>query len=198
MNSCRREPPTPAALSHISTVLEQLTMIRSGSYARQSVETQQKSPSGDGSYEHAFSKFALVAVLTVVVLTGCDVGAGRIKGNGEVHLRSIVALYNSAGNQQGRAPTSEAELRDYVVANAQQVLEKLEIASFDELLISERDGLPFVVLYGKTPKGVRPDIIAYEQTGINGKRLVGFSLGNIEEVDETAFRKFVPEGAVAK
>ena len=140
----------------------------------------------------------LFAILAASVLTGCDDGAGRTKGSGEAHLRSLVALYNSAGNQQGRAPTSEAELRDYVVANAQQVLERLEIASFDELLISERDGQPFVVLYGKPPKGVRPDIIAYEQTGIDGKRLVGFSLGNIEEVDETAFRELVPEGAIAE
>ncbi|MGI9430472.1 MAG: hypothetical protein ACR2NM_17560, partial [Bythopirellula sp.] len=38
---------------------EQLTFLRLGSYARQSVEAAQKPPSGDGSYEHAFSKYIL-------------------------------------------------------------------------------------------------------------------------------------------
>jgi hypothetical protein len=38
-------------------------------------------------------------------------------------------------------------------------------------------------------------IIAYEQTGVNGKRFVASSIGGIEEVDATRFQELVPTGA---
>jgi len=92
----------------------------------------------------------------------------------------------------GRPPKSEAEFKDFIQTNGSKVLERLNIASVDELFISERDKQPIVVLYGKKPEGVRRDIVAYEQTGVAGSRQVGFALGMIEDVEADKFGELVP------
>lgn len=64
----------------------------------------------------------------------------------------------------------------------------------DELLVSPSDGQPFVVRYGKAAAPlVSRGVIAYEQTGKDGKRFVGYRLGYVEAVDEEKFRTVVPK-----
>jgi hypothetical protein len=65
-------------------------------------------------------------------------------------------------------------------------LEKLRVDSIDELFVSERDGQPLVVVYGSPPAG--SDVVVYEHTGVNGKRLVGHRIGMVEEADEATFK----------
>ena len=64
--------------------------------------------------------------------------------------------------------------------------EQMKVGSFDELFVSERDGQPLVVVYGSPPKD--SDVVVYEQTGVNGKRLVGHRIGMVEEVDEAQYK----------
>jgi hypothetical protein len=104
-------------------------------------------------------------------------------------MRALVNLFNYAESKLGHRPASEAELKSLIKASGQQMITSLNLGSVDELFVSERDGQPFTVLYGAQPKGEARDVIAYEQTGVAGKRLVGYSLGAIAEVDEEQFAK---------
>jgi hypothetical protein len=75
------------------------------------------------------------------------------------------------------------------------MLANAEVQNTDELFISERDGKPFVIFYGQPPNGVANGVIAFEQEGVDGKRLVGYMLGMIEHVDEARFNELVPNSA---
>jgi hypothetical protein len=69
------------------------------------------------------------------------------------------------------------------------------ISSAEELFVSERDGLPYVVFYDRTPAGVANGVIAFEQQGVDGLRYVGYSVGIVEEADEQRFDTLVPPTA---
>ncbi|HEX2473540.1 MAG TPA: hypothetical protein VHK01_02270, partial [Lacipirellulaceae bacterium] len=69
------------------------------------------------------------------------------------------------------------------------------VSNLEELFISERDGEPYVIFYGQRPAGVAADVVAYERTGVDGKRFVGDSVGGVGEVDEQAFAGMVPPAA---
>jgi hypothetical protein len=83
-------------------------------------------------------------------------------------------------------------LKSFIATNASQMVDSLHVGSADELFVSERDGKHFIVLYGEPPKGASRDVIAYEQTGVDGNRLVGYSLGIMQEVDEQQLARLVP------
>src|SRR3712207_8080558 len=57
-------------------------------------------------------------------------------------------------------------------------------------LFRSRDNQPLAVVYGTPPSG--SDVLVYEKTGVDGKRMVGRSMGSAEEVDESRFRELVP------
>jgi len=108
------------------------------------------------------------------------------------HLRALVNLYNYAASKLGHRPTNEAEFKNFIAANGAPMLESLHIKNADDLFISERDGEAFVVLYGPAAPGAGHDMVAYERTGVSGRRLLGYSLGAVEEVDEQRFEELVP------
>lgn len=135
--------------------------------------------------------------LAVSLFLGCT-GSSQQAQKQTSHLRTLLSMFNSAASQMGRPPKSEEELKGFIQEKGAKVLERLEIAGVDELFLSERDGQPFVVLYGRKPQGVRRDVVAYEQTGVDGIRHVGFDLGMIEDVDEEKFRELVPESAITE
>ncbi|RIK71198.1 MAG: hypothetical protein DCC67_20400 [Planctomycetota bacterium] len=101
-------------------------------------------------------------------------------------------------SETGARPANEQQLKDYIAKNGQETLQRLNVESVDALFTSERDGQPFVVLYGPRPKEMTVDVVAYERTGVDGKRQVASSLGTIREVDEAEFRELVPHSASAK
>lgn len=139
----------------------------------------------------AMLAFGLVAAS----IFGCSNGSQAAREKQTSHLRTLISFYNAAGRAQGAAPKSEEQLKAYIEAEGKDVLSRLEISSVDELFVSERDEQPFVVFYGKKPKGVRPDVVAYEKSGVDGSRRVGFDLGMIQEFNETEFREIVPADA---
>jgi hypothetical protein len=102
----------------------------------------------------------------------------------------LTNLYAKSERELGRSPANEQEFKA-AIGKMDISLEAMKVGSIDELFVSERDGQPFVIVYGQSPQGV----VAYEQTGVDGKRQVGFKLGNIEDVDEARFRELVPSAA---
>lgn len=101
-------------------------------------------------------------------------------------LLGYYVQYTTANREQ--APPDDAAFRKFLAAK--------QVAEIDKLLVSPRDGKPFVVTYNKSltadgSKGNLPPelrekvVVIREQDGANGKRLVGYSSGLVEEVDAT-------------
>ncbi len=141
---------------------------------------------------HRDSSFALLAFVLLMGCGGGSVGTNRAK---EIsHVGAITTLYFRADSVLRKSPASEQEFKEVI---AQQNVDPgvLGVGSADELFVSDRDGQPLVIIYGQTaPQGV----VAYEQVGKDGVRLVGFKNGQIDAADATRFAKLVPTPAPAQ
>lgn len=132
----------------------------------------------------------LLGMLMLAGCAGAKTEAARKRESS--HLRSLVSVYNFAAAKLGHRPANQAEFKSFIAANARPMLDSQHVNSVDELFISERDGQPFVVLYGEPTKGAAADLVAYEQVGVAGKRLAGYSLGAIAEIDEQQLANLAP------
>jgi len=130
-----------------------------------------------------------LALIAAALLVGCGSNAGSAT-KGVSHVGAISALYFKATSVLGRSPADEQEFKA-AVAKGPMDLDVLGVSSVDELFVSDRDGQPLVILYGPRLKNSH-GVIAYEQTGKDGVRLVGTSNGQVIEADATRFSKLVP------
>ena len=122
-------------------------------------------------------KSMTAALLSATLLAGCGQDdalasptAARLKGLATMYLDCLVA-------KGGNAPASEAELKKHMrtVDQIQLNLAGFQRDSIDEAFVSLRDNEPFVVVYGVaagTLGAKDGPIIAYEKTGVGGRRLV--------------------------
>ena len=107
----------------------------------------------------------------------------------QVNLSTLIQYYNMYTNEHdGTVPPDEGAFKAF--------LAEKKVPDADKLLISPRDKQPYKIKYGvapvtptsKTSKGlVPPDksdnqaIIAEEQTGVGGKRMIIYNSGVIKE-----------------
>jgi hypothetical protein len=129
-------------------------------------------------------------------IAGCAAQEGAMTRAEFPRLPVLVSMHGMMEASTGRLPANEKEFKRFIVEKGTHLLERAGVASVDELFISERDGQPFVVIYGKYPPGMASKIVAYEQDGVVGKRQVGYSAGAVELIDEMYFRELVPASAV--
>ena len=145
---------------------------------------------------------AALGALVLIVLAGCDSPTASQAVDTEnsrlrwlikvrTHAHSRGNILKSQDDYKRHIQNLEPTLRDTVINGA-------GVSNVDELFISERDGQPYVIFYGRPPAGLNPDLVGYEQTGVDGKRFVGFGLGVVEEVDEQRFSELVPPAARPK
>lgn len=126
--------------------------------------------------------------MVVIALTGCN--GDDASSDAHSHIRVLTRFYTRVSMDLGRPPKDEAEFKEKIKAiNAD--LNAVGVSSVDELFVSERDGQPLVVDYGDFPKG--SSVVIYEQTGVDGKRMVGQRIGSVEEVDDARFKELVPQ-----
>jgi hypothetical protein len=144
-------------------------------------------------------RHAAVLLLCLQFAIGCTsqkAASGLSRENS--HLRWLIRLYIQAG-QQGRQPKSEKELKQFIAGMPadfrERVLSSAGVSSVDDLFVSERDRLPYVVFYDRAPAGVTSGVIAFEQQGVDDRRYVGYSIGIVEEADEERFNSIVPPAA---
>jgi hypothetical protein len=132
----------------------------------------------------------LSLLLGLSVLVASSLGCARRDENlqnlDKSHVRSLTILHGLAVAKLRHLPSDEEEFKQ-AIATLSISPEKMKVSSFDELFVSERDGKPLVVIYGASNKN--SDVLVYEQTGVNGKRLVGHRIGVVEEVDEAEYKK---------
>ena len=129
-------------------------------------------------------------VLLSVTVLGCTSHRDEVRAKEVSHARAIATLYFRAASTLGRPPENEQEFKQ-AAAQGQMDLGVLGVDSVDELFVSDRDAQPLTMVYGKAPQGVARGVIAYEQTGKDGIRLVAFNNGQVIEANQAKFAELV-------
>jgi len=91
------------------------------------------------------------------------------------------------GRHQGHLPPDEASLKSFMRSEGKGALSKGSVADIDALFSSERDDKPLVISYGSSSpnREFTPElIVAQEQIGVEGRRLVAFPSGAVRELDQ--------------
>lgn len=131
----------------------------------------------------------LLAALTISwTNSGCNSHSNAASNNEHSHVRILTMLHTRATTTLGRPPRDEQEFKQ-TLAGLQLPLDSLNVDSIDQLFVSERDGQPLAIHYGALPANL--DVVVYEQTGAEGKRLVGHRIGMVEELDEAAWNALI-------
>lgn len=111
---------------------------------------------------------ALIAMIPLLVLAGCGGPEPAQEDDTTKDLRQISSAYEVIMSGKNRPPKSMDEIR--------QVLSELHAAGMgdapDEVLVSSRDGQPYVVKLGVELGSGAGGVFAHEQTGVDGKRYV--------------------------
>ncbi len=111
------------------------------------------------------------------------------------HLQTLAVLYGQYRGEKGQSPPDLATFKKFIESLP---ADRLMGNTPDELFMSPRDKQPYVVIYNVKPTGMPggPDpvpLIAYEQTGVGGKRYIADVMVGVQEVDEGAFQTLLPK-----
>jgi hypothetical protein len=137
--------------------------------------------------------------LILAGLTGC--GSDALSSPTAANLRKLANLYlDLAASQRGQGPARQEDFQKYVRGLPDQILRIKDIdpKDRDALFVSGRDGQPFVIVYGVGISGMSPTkapLVAYEQTGKAGKRLVAYANTKVEEVGEAKLQELTGTGS---
>jgi len=136
----------------------------------------------------------LTVLALALAVTGC--GSNAVESPTAKKLKGLATMYASfAVGKNGPGPKSEKEFKDYVMsAPFQQLPPGIDPDKRGELFVSDRDGQPFVIVPGASIAGMTADkaaLVAYEQTGVGGKKLVAFANSKVEEVGPDRLQELV-------
>lgn len=144
---------------------------------------------GFGQVIGGTSRFLILGFVVCFIL-GCGKTLPGVKFN-QTNIRRLRTAYNiyaRLNNLQG--PKSEQEFKEFLKTDltAKVRLERIgvDIASVDDIFISERDEQPFRVRYGL--KGSKDQGVIFEEEGIDGKRFV--ALWDPVEVDAETYDQY--------
>jgi hypothetical protein len=129
----------------------------------------------------------MLPCLAALALSGCSSPEVQPLSEDEMaavrHFQKIGAAYNQAYQAKGKPPTTADDLRKYL---------KKEPGGVDPL-VSPNDGKLVVIVPGvamdATPAPDEQSIVAYEQTGVNGKRMMVDVRGMVHTVTDKDFAK---------
>ncbi len=134
-----------------------------------------------------------VSILTLCALVlGCGKSTAVKFDESQARMKTLALLFAEfVGSNNGRLPADEAQLKTFIRQKRGQSPAGGAVANPDDLFVSARDGQPLVIKYGQkagVPGRIAPStIIAYEQTGVGGKRLVVLPTGGVAELDADSF-----------
>jgi hypothetical protein len=132
------------------------------------------------------SAFGGCVALIVLGLAGCGhkPPPEPAKGSAQANLEAILNSYRKASNELKRPPKSLDEFKSYLK----------QYGDPEQLLISPRDGQPFVLVLGtdiwEEPSPTNPLIIAYEKEGKDGRRFAVMPMGAVIPYTADEMAKF--------
>jgi hypothetical protein len=133
--------------------------------------------------------------LAFLMATGCSSQKKSLPRE-QSGLKKISRLYGKFLTQSHNVPpANEAEFKKFVHSLPPADVKSFGIDESDRIFTSERDGKPYVILYGQPqgpPGPAGSPVIAHEQEGKDGKRWVASAMGAVEEVSDARFRELVP------
>jgi hypothetical protein len=128
--------------------------------------------------------------MLVVCAAGCS-SAPKGPDSSSTNLQLVADYYAIFLKEHRRLPKNEAEFKNFLAPVVAEDV-KAEGKTVEELLVSHRDGKPFVLFTQENPPPEGAALAVYEQVGMNGIRCVADTAGTIQEVDEPTFRTMVP------
>jgi len=140
----------------------------------------------------------VTSLLALLISAGCGDQALEQSATEGRRVGAIVTTHNMMERATGRLPPNEQEFKKFITENGSQMLERSGVTAVDELFVSDRDGQPLVVTYGKYPAGMNAKIVVYEKNGADGKRFVGYNSGAVELVDDARFSGLVTVSSAPK
>jgi len=139
-------------------------------------------------------RFAVLTygVLSTIGWVGCGGHSSSSSGGPQAsNLRSIGGAYQLLLKEHRWLPANETEFKEFVPLVAAEDL-KARNVTVDQIMTSERDGKPCVVFTRANPPPEGSFVAAYEQVGVDGRRYVADTAGNVTEVEEASFHELVP------
>jgi hypothetical protein len=138
-------------------------------------------------------------LLAISASCSMDSVASVTAAKNDSNIKRVVNLYNAYQLLHGyQGPKDEKALRDFVSSGAipDKNLQMMGIDSknLDRIFKSGRDGKPFKTRYGVTGGRAVSDALVFEDTGADGKKLVGFNGPVVEEVDDARYKELWEHG----
>jgi hypothetical protein len=137
---------------------------------------------------------AVLLVPTVMAaLTGCgDKTAKEVAAMNKSNIQRLANIYSAHQNYKGgRGPANEAEFKEFIKNFDTEKLQMMGVKTEDMngLFTSERDGKPFKIRYNVGGGRGSVDPVVFETEGKDGKKQVGYTGGNVEDVDDQTYQQ---------
>jgi hypothetical protein len=153
------------------------------------------------------NQIAVLKSFTIAIFSSALLLAGacshkkleRPTGETPKRMQALAVCYSLYVNQhQGHLPSDESTLKTFIRTECKNVLNKRGVADVNAIFSSDRDNRPLIVRYAKpsaSPEFVPEMIVAHEETGVDGRRLVAFPSGVVRELDAAALDKTIQSGS---
>lgn len=141
----------------------------------------------------------MMALALLCAIAGCGNPGRTNKQEEESSLKPLAKFYGDFVNQhRGKPPADEDEFKTFLkeASNTNLLKAEFQITDIDKLFISPRDNQPYVIYYKTISQSQGPGgapVVAYEKTGVNGKRFVASVLGGVVQLDDSAFSSMVKD-----
>lgn len=133
-----------------------------------------------------------VGVMVVILgALGCGSRKGTTDPPAKVRLEKLFAYYQDYTRQHGKPPPNEQTFKEFLANLPAEEKAIAHLDDVDSFLTSPGDGQKYVIQYGqKIDVGGATRAVAWEQTGVKGKRFVALSVGYVQECDEATFQSY--------
>jgi hypothetical protein len=142
---------------------------------------------------HRF-RIGLVCAIVAATLTGCRTGGEIEQPPVESYVKELTILYGGyTATNRGLPPKTYEDFKKYVVKSLSAGESPKTPAEIDKLLISPRDNQPykFVMQSDKVAPSTQAPVL-YEAVGVDGMRVVAYSLGKIELLNDEQLKAAIP------
>jgi hypothetical protein len=136
-------------------------------------------------------------IAAMALLAGCSVD-DPLRSPTAARLKGLATMYLDYAVAKGTGPASEQVFKKHLQSVERMVLEMngVDPKTVDDTFVSLRDHEPFVIIYGVGVGGMsgnKAPLVAYEKTGVGGKRLAAFANTKLELVDEARLNELKPK-----